>query len=270
MSLVTIVTTCMGRLAHLQRSLPTWVRQPGASVVVVDHSCPEGAGDWVEACHPGVAVVRMPGRARFNASAARNAGARVADSPWLAFIDADVLLPEGFAARVFPLLEAGAYWRPDDRLPDLMGTVLVPREAFEAAGGYDEALEGWGNEDGDLYRRLKWTGLGRRTFPAAGIEAIRHGDAERMAHAEIQDRNVSWLVNRTYLEAKWGLDRIGDEPLDLAARKALYGRIRADVLAGLEEGRLPELSFALPARRMLPGLDIECVFAFRVRPREDG
>ncbi len=270
MPLVTFITTCMGRLAHLKRSLPTWVVQPEAAVVVVDHSCPDGAGDWVASAHPGVSVIRMPGRPHFNISAARNAGAGAAQSPWLAFIDADVLLPEDFGARVFPLLHPEAYWRPEDPTPDLVGTVLVPRAAFEAAGGYDEALEGWGNEDGDLYRRLKWAGLRRGNFPAAGMEAIRHDDAARTAHARIKDRNVSWLVNRTYLEAKWGLLRLSEDPLDLEARRALYAQVRDHVLAGLAQDALPSLEFSLPPRRMLPGLEIERVFAFRVRPAGEG
>jgi hypothetical protein len=268
MPLVTFVTTCMGRLAHLQRSLPTWVGQPDSNVLVVDWSCPDRCGDWVEANHPAVKVVRVPGQRHFNVSAARNLGARASDAPWLAFIDADILLPDGFAGEVFPALREQAYWRPDNPLPDLAGTVLVGRAAFEAVGGYDEALEGWGTEDGDLYQRLRWAGLCRERFSAQGMEALRHGDEVRVAHAPLRDRDAGWLVNRTYLEAKWALLRLEEEPLDLAARRDLYARVRQEVLAGLEAGRLPAMEFTLPLRRMLPGLEIERVFAFRVRPRE--
>lgn len=48
MPLLTFVTTCRGRLAHLRRSLPTFVAQPDAEVVVVDYDCPERSGEWVE------------------------------------------------------------------------------------------------------------------------------------------------------------------------------------------------------------------------------
>jgi len=39
-----IVTTCKGRLGNLQQSLPTFVAQAAAEVVVVDYDCPESTG----------------------------------------------------------------------------------------------------------------------------------------------------------------------------------------------------------------------------------
>jgi hypothetical protein len=39
-----IVTTWKGRLRDLQQSLPTFVSQAAAEVVVVDYDCPEGTG----------------------------------------------------------------------------------------------------------------------------------------------------------------------------------------------------------------------------------
>lgn len=43
-----IVTTCKGRLQNLQRSLPTFLAQLDAEIVVVDYDCPQGAGSWVQ------------------------------------------------------------------------------------------------------------------------------------------------------------------------------------------------------------------------------
>ena len=48
MAEICIITTCMGRLAHLRQSLPSFTAQPDTSVVVVDYSCPERSGEWVE------------------------------------------------------------------------------------------------------------------------------------------------------------------------------------------------------------------------------
>ena len=39
-----IVTTCKGRLGNLKQSLPTFVAEAAAEVVVVDYDCPEGTG----------------------------------------------------------------------------------------------------------------------------------------------------------------------------------------------------------------------------------
>ena len=43
------VTTCMGRLAALRQTLgPMLDQAEGSRIVVVDYTCPDGAGDWVD------------------------------------------------------------------------------------------------------------------------------------------------------------------------------------------------------------------------------
>ncbi len=122
------VTTCMGRLAALKQTLGPMLDQPGSSgVVVVDYSCPDGAGAWVEASYPRARVVRMPGRSRFNASAARNIGARHSDADWICFVDSDVVLDPGFAAAVLPALAPGGFYRARSDDPGLGGTFACAR-----------------------------------------------------------------------------------------------------------------------------------------------
>ena len=75
MQLLSYITTCKGRLSHLQQTLPRIADQPHVECIVVDYGCPERCGDWVEAHHPNVMVVRTGPTEGFNASRARNAGA---------------------------------------------------------------------------------------------------------------------------------------------------------------------------------------------------
>src|SRR5690349_8864227 len=96
---ITYITTCKGRLGHLKETLPRAVAQ-GLKCIVVDYSCPESSGAWVESNFPDVTVVRVEGQAGFSAAKARNAGAAVADTPWLAFVDADIVLAPRFAELV--------------------------------------------------------------------------------------------------------------------------------------------------------------------------
>ena len=90
-----IITTCKGRLEHLKKSLPTMVAQSANEVIVVDYSCPQGTGKFVSATFPSVRLVSVPGQEHFSNWKARNAGAAVATSNVLIFVDADTLMAEG-------------------------------------------------------------------------------------------------------------------------------------------------------------------------------
>lgn len=227
---VTFISTCMGRLEHLQQSLPTWLAQPGCEVVVVDYSCPQQCGTWVEQAHPRAKVVRVPGEAFFNLSRARNAGVQAATGDWLCLVDADVMLAPQFLATVRPLLDSTCFLRADaGASSDLMGTVLIPRAALEAVGGYDEAMQGWGGEDHDLYLRLQRAGLRQTTFPAQLLTPIHHDHESRTAHAVIRNHILGWNVNRLYIEAKTTLWKLMGAPPPLETRTALYALVHRAV-----------------------------------------
>ena len=131
---ICLITTCMGRLAHLQQSLAAAVAQPHCSCVVVDYSCPERCGDWVEQHYPAVKVVRVPSPGGlFNISRARNCGVAVADSPWLCFVDADVILNPQFSECVLPLLHPKSFYLASPSVNELTGTVLHTPEVGVAS-----------------------------------------------------------------------------------------------------------------------------------------
>lgn len=212
----------MGRLSQLQQSLPTLLQQPGASICVVDYSCPERAGDWVEREHPDVTVVRVADQRRFCLAHARNAGAQVMQSEWLCFVDADTLLRPAFADTVRPLLRNGNFYRAAPFHPELCGAVICHREDFTQIGGYDEVIQGWGCEDRDLYARLELLDVYESSFPASTLQPLSHDDALRVQYHDIKDRRVSSAVNQHYVEAKLDLMKLTDRPMSLHERTQLY------------------------------------------------
>src|SRR5262245_41343728 len=125
------VTVSMGRLSFLQQTLGRMVNQPDSRTVVVDYSCPDRTGDWVESNYPDVAVVRMPGHSTFQPAVARNAGARADGTTWLCFIDADVILDENFAEQVLPTLRPRHFYRANPSDAGTWGTFICSREDFE-------------------------------------------------------------------------------------------------------------------------------------------
>ena len=218
---ITYVTTCKGRLHHLARTLPAAAGQAGVDCIVVDYGCPDGAGDWVREHHPGVKVVRVADDPGFNLARARNLGASHAQSEWLAFIDADVLLAPEFFANVAPGLSPGHYFLPDSGDPTTMGSCLVERSAFLAAGGYDEAIRGWGGEDNDLYEALSLNGVRRAYYRGGLVTPIRHSDAERTRYHGNKDIERARWLNQVYRAMKFDVIRLLSRMPTLEERRHL-------------------------------------------------
>ena len=223
--LLTFVTTCKGRLAHLQQSLPRLAGEAGARCVVVDYDCPDGTADWVGRNHPAVTIVRETSVPEFHIARARNLGARAATTPWLCFVDADVLVAPGFVAALQGLLQAGHFYRAAPRVHALDGTVVCAHADFVRAGGYDEVMRGWGCEDQEFCLRLQLLGLREQAFPGAFVESIEHLDAVRTRFYRDRDGRLSRAINRLYIEAKFDALRVTGELMAPADCAGIYQRI---------------------------------------------
>jgi len=227
MPALSYITTCKGRLQHLQQSLARVAHQPHLECIVVDYGCPERCGDWVAAHYPSVRVVRTGPTEGFNASKARNAGAALASAPWLGFFDADILLDPAFSSLVVPELKSGNFYRANPLGTQTWGSILCQRDDFVRVGRYDECYSGWGGEDDDLVTMLRLHGLKPMGFPAALLGEIAHSDALRTRFCEIQDRWLQNRINRVYLEAKTDLLGMRRSPLSAQEAAALYAEIHS-------------------------------------------
>lgn len=200
---VTIVTTCMGRLGFLKRTLPGWLKETSFHVIVVDYSCPDGTSEWIEKSRFGsrVSVVSVEaeiheGRPVFNLSRARNAGAAEVQG-FVCFLDADTGVDPGFESWLMKRLDSGCMYCvvPPRGRADTFGALVVHAEAFENCGGYDEEFTGWGFEDGDLRLRLHWNGIRRIPLPGELLSAIPHENSIRAANYVETDFRKSRSVN---------------------------------------------------------------------------
>jgi glycosyltransferase involved in cell wall biosynthesis len=234
---VSAITTCKDLLANLKQTLPRLMAEPFAEVIVVDYDCPDRTGDWVEAACPGVKVVRVTDAPIFHAAGARNAGGAAASSPWLFFIDADVRIAPGFLARVGPLLAEGALYLGEPITLDLWGTMFVTRADFDAVGGYDEAIQGWGSEDEDIVERLELLGCRHARFDGALMDAIPHDNEVRTRHHRIKDPELGNAINFVYRAIKRDLARLGLTP-ELPARRNIHSQVAAAMLAPERPGSI--------------------------------
>ncbi|MBK8166239.1 MAG: glycosyltransferase [bacterium] len=157
-------------------------------IVVVDDGSTDDTGAWLArqsaATGPPLHVVSPPanvGRAR-----ARNLGAAAARGQWLLFLDDDIVAPPGLLAAHLDLLRRhpgdgaigfavtapelvdGPHLRYLDtrgvaKLPPgpaparyfVTQNASVPRAAFQAVGGFDEAFHAYGFEDMEVAFRLE-------------------------------------------------------------------------------------------------------------------
>jgi hypothetical protein len=219
---------------------------------MVDFSCPENAGDWVDANYPSVQVVRVPGRERWHASVARNLGVRHTEARWICFVDSDVMLEPGFSTALLESLTPGGFYRVWSTDRGLVGTFACARADFERAGGYDEVYPCWGEEDNDLYDALEFLGVEPRPLPDPLPSHLPHDNAARIRYSPIPDITLGHAINRVYRIMKWNTARLNRELLTLEMRKDLYARVREVVTATYRTGQPGNLAIRL-APGIVPG-----------------
>lgn len=235
--MLTFVTTSKGRLNHLKLTLPRLTARDDIDVVVVDYNCPQRSGDWVERNCPSARVIRVGGEELFNPSRARNAGAAAVRTPWICFIDADIVVTSAFVPHLLSCLREGTYLRFKPEVSDIVGTVVCHQSDFDRVGGYDEAFQGWGVEDDDLYTSLEMSGVQRVELDPNLVSFLSHDDHDRMQYRAYQDRWLGWMVNRIYRAVKLDLMRLsGSIQIPLEARQGLFAHVQSAVAeANLDE-----------------------------------
>jgi glycosyltransferase involved in cell wall biosynthesis len=137
MTSIAFVTTCRQRLHHIRQTLPIIAGTKAAEVILVDYGCPDNSGDWAEANHPAVKVVRVTDDPVFWAARARNMGAAAASAEWLVMIDGDILIQPEWLDWMQANIKAGEFYRAAPvaerrRDPDTYGTVICRRADFMA------------------------------------------------------------------------------------------------------------------------------------------
>ena len=195
MSHITAIITCMGRLSHLQQTLPILL-QGRTDVCIVDYSCPDRCGDGVEATSgdEDVYVERVEGKTLFHKPEALNRGAARAiernPNTFLLFVDSDTIttpmLWAWLRAAIVPpeAVKHFYYVAASEAGRDNTGLLF--------SGGYEERMRGWGAEDLEIRFRLFFKEqLGYAEIPADSVRAIGHGDPTRVAHYEEKDKMAS-------------------------------------------------------------------------------
>jgi len=243
--MLTIVTTCKGRLAYLKQSLPTMLGT-GLPVVVVDYDCSDGTRGYVAEHFKTITVVAVDNEPTFNLARARNLGAAAVATRFIGFFDSDALLQGSLAEALAHIqLSDDAFCVAGEN--ELHGQCIVAKAAFEKTGGYDEAMTGWGGEDGDFYLRLQAAGYRRTMLPAGLVTSLAHGDGERLRFTSTDSRVDSHRLNDTYAAMKRDIEALqGGTRLTHDERLALRKQVADALRRAGATGRVQTVEYRLP------------------------
>ncbi len=199
-----IIVTCKGRFQHLRRTLPTMLAQdffPNYEIVIVDYGCSERTFDSLRLLdlHQIQAIQVENETEEFSRSRSHNIGGRCAESPLLAFVDADIRLhPEWLSVATQPFEDEGVGIVTVDRCysrRDRLGTCIVSQSLFHKVRGYDEQFVGWGYEDNDFYRRCRLKAcMGH--YDGKLLRPIAHKDDLRFQFHAMQFRKRCLKINK--------------------------------------------------------------------------
>lgn len=190
----------MNRLHHIKQTLPKNIENTqeydSAEFVLLDYSSTDGLLEWVENnmityLNSGrLKYYRIEGKKIFERSRSRNLAISLAQGKYVCSVDADNYIGKGFADYVVSTLEKNknAYLVSDVHqrfyfLRNTFGRFCVRKEDFEAIGGLDESMKGYGAEIMDLYTRFEACGLQEKVIEDISfLNSISHDDDERVKH----------------------------------------------------------------------------------------
>lgn len=268
---VTVVIATRNRVDELCRTVGQLTKLPERPpVIVVDNASDDGTPAALRARHPEVTVITL---ARNQGASARNAGAALASTPYVAFSDDDSWWEPGSLSRAVAALDqhpglgliAARTLVDSSREPDplnpvmrqsplpgedlpgprvlgfLAGASVFRRSAFLAAGGFSDMLFIGGEEDllaMDL-ATAGWTAVYLDDVSACHWPSVIRDDAGRRSLLARNEVITAWLRRPARVAWPATVALVRQARHDPIARRALLSLIRL-------------LPLALARRRVVP------------------
>ena len=260
--LVTVVIPTYNRLALVQQAIASVVAQtyPHWELIVADDGSDDGSAESLATTtDPRIRILALPHSG--NVALTRNAGARVAQGAWLAFLDSDDLwVPEKLEIQVSKMLrdnkrwgyggfelmdkdmrmipnKAGAYhpfsgWIAKEVLTTeasiAIGAILIERKLFEDAGGFNSDPELLYREDYELVLRLALKAEAL-AIPDLLLRIREHGGRSTNAFEYGHDR--------TAFVYKYFLRQHPEKELAAIARKRLATSLAESAVQRIRQGK---------------------------------
>lgn len=192
MTLISLCIPCMGRAHDLKRMMPhlfAAVRaSPPVEVAILDYNSQDDLYEYVcnvrGADHLGrggsyLHYRRYTGRDYYHLAHGYNLAVRVSTGEYCVIMGADAILQPGYITAVRKLIADGCIWM---RAKDYKGILVIQRQEFVDAGGYDEQFEFYGSEDKDLEARLRRRGSKFGLMPQGLVRTLRTPNSEKLVN----------------------------------------------------------------------------------------
>jgi len=291
----TVVVPTFGKRGLLERTLNALAVQdlePDLwNLVVVNDGSPDDTAGFLEQARrvwserlTVVTPEQNVGRAK-----ARNLGAERADGVWILFLDDDIVAqpdllsshrralkdrpkhgtiglvqtsPELIDAPHFHYIDTrGAAKVRADVVPArylVTQNTAVPRDSFLACGGFDEAFQAYGFEDGDLGFRLEREGVIFHPLRHPVPHHVHHhtfaewvSKKRECGHGPLQLMGASWPDRLSELAVDWIVDPPGTRPSEVRKILRLLARSVLSPVLGLVLPRWPTRPGHVPLLRPL-------------------
>lgn len=157
---ISMAIMCGNRLSSLKISLPYMIKTCQKSlpseIAIVDYNSKDGLEDWLKTVEfpEGVEYKyrKYTGREYFHMAHAKNLAALNSTGDYIICADADFMPAEDFVSVIRKMIEEENYvWMQG---PECQSVIVVKREEFIEAGGYDERFEFYGPDDKEMCIRL--------------------------------------------------------------------------------------------------------------------
>lgn len=188
--MISLYTTCKGRLHHLKETLQHNVKSisgvPNAEIVVIDYGSPDGLSKWMfdnrQYINDGlVNYYRYDSVGNFHIAHAKNLGVCASANPIVCSVDADCYVDRGLVDQLL-VLKTGEFcsvchtnWEGS-----LWGCIGGFKSDVCQVGGYNEVLTGYGFDDIDLANKLLKIGLNKIPWDVSTLRSIQHPRDESM------------------------------------------------------------------------------------------
>ena len=178
-SRLSILTVCMNRQLHLRQSAQYLsALSQHDEHLIVDWSSSDPLQRSELPPDPRIRLHRVEGEEQWNLCRAYNFAASRSTGSILLKLDADSWLDP--ALDLEQLLQQAPIWLGSGS-GGTAGQWLMERGSFDAVGGFNERMSGWGFDDKDLRARLVMQfGAQVKTLPLGALKAIHHSDSVRV------------------------------------------------------------------------------------------